>query len=563
MWINAGNYMPVNRVSDFWRTLFAHSLVPALLLVGLPVMAATPTPGTVISPIDKPVYQPEKSAPPPVEQKKKPAFTPPGTTKKISIKQFTLSGNTAFSDDALQALIAQYQDSMMTLPEIYHVADIIQDYYRHNGYLLASVFLPAQKVSSGTVRLEIVEGRLGRKRIDGELGSYSEEFLVRQLNQIRPGEIIEKDVLEGETLLLNELPGLEARAVIARGEQAGHSDVIMKVEEDRTSGTVRVNNYGRESIGEVRLEGGLLYANPFSQGDMLNLSAIVSESSQMVYGRVDYDALLNTSGTRAGFALSTFDYDVDTSDLGLAGTLDGDGTNISFRIMHPLKRVRRSSLDLGAVLRRNESNESGDLSSTTSGTAINVLDMIINWQLLHLDNSQSSFSAMLSTNFQSNDDGTKDDAEKARLTLDYSYAMPFSENWFMLLRANAVASADPLADVERYRVGGPDNVRAYPSAELAGDGGGFASIDVGKTFYQERGLVYSAKVFADAGRVKRKIPLAGEKSSESLAGYGIGFSATIERQHYIEFQIVEPSSDDRVSSDNRDTRVWLSYSAQL
>lgn len=549
------------RVSRLIRAFTPELLFGAVLLVSLPVLAAPPTPGTVISPIDKPVYQPEKPALPPIETKKKVPFTSPGSAKKISIKQFVLSGNTAFSDEQLLALVSQYRDSMMNLAEIYHVSDVIQDFYRQNGYLLASVFLPAQKVSSGTVRFEIVEGRLGQARVEGELDSYYPNFLVYQLDQIEPGAIIEKDVLEGETLLLNELPGLEARAVISRGEKPGHSDVVMKVEEDRQSGTVRLNNFGRESIGEVRLEGGWLYANPFSQGDMLNFSAIVSESTQMVYGRVDYDALLNNSGTRAGFSLSTFTYDVDPSDLGLAGTLDGDGTNYSARITHPLDRNRRSSMDVGAILRHNESDESGSLSLTTAESSINVLDMLFSWQLLHLNNSQSVIRAMLSTNFKDND-GTKDDAEKAKLTLDYSYAMPFAENWFMMLRANMVASADPLADVERYRIGGPDNVRAYPSAELAGDGGGFASIDVGKIFYQQRDLRYTAKAFVDAGRVTRKLTAPGQDDSDSIAGYGIGFSATVEKQHLFELQIVEPSTD-RVSSDDRDTRVWLNYAAQL
>jgi len=146
--------------------------------------------------------------------------------------------------------------------------------------------------------------------------------------------------------------------------------------------------------------------------------------------------------------------------------------------------------------------------------------------------------------------------------LDYSYTLPFADSWFLLFRANAVASDDPLVDVERYRVGGPDSVRAFPSAELAGDGGGFASIDVGKSFFQRRGLRYTAKIFADAGRVTRKLPAPGENSSDSIAGYGVGFSASIDRQHIIELQVVDPSGD-RVSSDNRDTRVWVSYSAQL
>ena len=119
--------------------------------------------------------------------------------------------------------------------------------------------------------------------IDGELESYSGSFPIDQLDTIVLGEIITSTSLEEEMLLLNDMPGLSARAVIVPGEAYGSSDVAVKVTEDRYATTLRVNNYGRKSIGETRVEAGWLYVNPLLQGDQLNLSGIIAEDSAMIF----------------------------------------------------------------------------------------------------------------------------------------------------------------------------------------------------------------------------------------------------------------------------------------
>jgi hypothetical protein len=56
--------------------------------------------------------------------------------------------------------------------------------------------------------------------------------------------------------------------------------------------------------------------------------------------------------------------------------------------------------------------------------------------------------------------------------------------------------------------------------------------------------------------------LFGLPESESLTGYGAGLSATFVPNHLLDLEVVKPVTD-KVSSDGRGTRFWLSYRGQF
>ena len=523
---------------------------------------APPTPVSVIAPVDKPVVQPKSAPANPLQNIEDGGFKPPASNAKIEVKKFQLSGNSLFADDVLLAVVRDYMDTPITLEQLYQAADELQRFYRQQGYPLASVYVPAQKVSSGTVRLEIIEGRIAGIQIEGELDSYDPSFLLRHFGTDSLGEVISQAMLEEQILLLNELPGLTAKAVIVPGAEYGTSDIVIQVEEDRSAVVLRANNYGRESLGEARVEAGWLYANLFAQGDQLNLSAIVAEDSRMNFLRADYDTLLNSLGTRVGGSFSAFEYDVDTDALNLRGELDGDGTNLRFFVNHPLIRKQRNRLDFTVALRFNETSEEGDLAFTTDTTEVELLDLSLHWQPAHRNGSFSSLFATFTSNFQDNPDGLKDDAVKAKISMDYNFIMPFAGTWFWRLGADLVYSEEPLPDIERYRLGGPGNVRAYPATEVAGDRGARGSVDLGKRFSLSAKTSMIARLFVDAGQVERIIRFAGEDSTETLSGYGAGLLFDFGGRHSLDLEVATPTSDLK-SSDGEDTRFWLNYTVEL
>ena len=527
-----------------------------------PPPAPRPTPGAVIAPIDKPVIQPESVTETTVKGLEDDGFKPPASNKKIQVDKFILSGNSLFDDSVLLGVIGKYTGTPITIEELYEAADDLQAFYRQQGYLLASVYVPAQKVSSGTVRLEIIEGRISGIQIEGELDSYRADFLIQQFGTSNLGEIVSRQMLEERILLLNDLPGLTAKTVIIPGEEYGTSDLVIQVEEDRSSVVLRANNYGRKSLGENRIEAGWLYANLFAQADQLNLSTIVAEDSRMYFLRIDYDALLNSHGTRAGGSISAFDYDVDTDEINLFGELGGDGNNIRVFVTHPLMLQQRNRLDFTTALRFNESTEDGELAISEETIDVDLLDLSLHWQPMHRNGSFSSLAATFTTNFEDNPDGLEDDAVKAKITLDYSLLMPFARTWFWRLGVRLGYSEDPLPDIERFRLGGPGNVRAYPATEIGGDRGQLYNFDLGKRFNLSGRTNMIARVFTDYGEVERIFAFVGEDKKEELAGYGAGLLFDFGGKHSLDLEVATPTSD-LESSDDRDTRYWVNYMVQF
>lgn len=550
------------RSSSTTRSLVTVAIM--LVAIGQTVAAqSTPTPGSVSDDVDRPVLaQPDASTTPAIEDSTQTGLKPPSSSKKVQINQFELLGNRLFDDKTLLALIAGYIGQPVSIEQIYEAADSIQQFYRRQGYMLASVYIPAQKISSGTVRLEIIEGRIGGMFIEGDLDSYEPKFLIGQFGTSSIGEVISQRDLEKKILLMNDLPGMSARAVILPGSEYGTSDIALQSVEKRTSTVLRVNNYGRKSLGRTRVEAGWLLINPLSQGDQLNLSAIFAEDSRMTFARVDYDMLLNNSGTRAGIGLSTFDYDVDTQELNLTGTLTGDGVNLRLFVKHPLRLSKTSRVDVSAAIRSSETSEDGSLALSTASKSISLLDLSLNWRATHASGSSSRFRGTFSSNFKDNPDGLETDAAPGKLLLDYSWSKPFAGTWFAIVAANLAIAADPLPDVERYRLGGPVSVRAYPSAEIAGDEGHTLRLDVGKSYIVLDNVRLIVKLFADTGTVERILPAAGQAADESLSGYGVGLSMDFGGKHSLAVELATPTSS-HDSSDGSSSRGWLSYSVQF
>ncbi len=553
--------MPLN--VPLLRGVFA---AVSVLMAAAPVVLAqvVPTPGTVREPLKKPALEapstaPQVTEPVPAQQPRVPAGGP-----KIQVQRFVIDGNQVFSDEELHGVIADLQAKPLTLLEIYDAADRLTEFYRSHGFSLTTVTVPAQKLNQGTVRLAVVEGTLGRLSFDGNQ-NYSQAYLGAQMDELQAGEIIRREVLERELLLLNDLPGLKARAVVKPGGKFGTADVVIRTNERLREGSIEFNNYGRESIGRVRGVGNLVFNNPFHHGDRLALTAVHAQGGLMDYGRVDYSLALNPRGTRARVLLSRFSYKVDTKVIGLSGTqLRGTGNDVRIQLTHPLIRSRQSNLALGVGFTHNVSAQGGvPLPPAANDTYINLFDLSALYSHQHTDNSFSSIGLTASSNFRYNNTGTRNNAQKGKFEFTASHTRPMPAGWTLHARANAVVSLDPLMSTQRFRIGGQGSVRAFPSSELAGDQGFMMSLEGSHSLKLIDGVKARGRVFWDAGIVHRKShsrQLTGEEQHASLTGLGAGLTLNWSR-YKLDLEGVVPTNSHSVSDGQSDARLWVQLGA--
>lgn len=543
-------------------------------LVPVSLAQIVPTPGAVQAPlIDRQPDLPKRAPDAEVDAKKseKTAEIKPDGIK-ILVKKFEYEGNQTITDEELNGVVSDYINKELTIFEIFKVADTVTDFYRARGFSLAHSVVPPQKLSSGTVLLSIIEGRIGEISYEGnEL--YTNDLLSKSLDELVPGDVLTSETLERELLLLNDLPGLSSRVVVTPGKDFGTSDLLIKSEEKKYEGQVKLNNYGRESIGEWRVEGNISFNNPLGHGDRLTASATFAERGLLDYGALDYSIPIRTDGTRLGINLSRYLYKVDVDKLGLGAIADGeesegDGTYFRVGVSHPYIRSRKHNVLFNAGISRNWTSQSGTgpfdfIDPGDKESQISLLELSAAYDLLHDNGSLSSFYALLSTNFKGNNDGQEDDAQAAKLTLDAFHLMPLPSDFLIRLHANAVLSADPLVDVEKFRVGGPGNVRGFPSSEIGGDEGFFLNLELDRKYTFTNNVKGLFKVFVDTGTVYRKEPAALEESQETLTSIGVGFSALFSDNYFLDIELAKPTNGRAVSDGNDDGRIWANLTMKF
>ncbi|KAG1315451.1 hypothetical protein G6F62_013759 [Rhizopus arrhizus] len=82
------------------------------------------------------------------------------------------------------------------------LANQLTRYYRDAGYPFARVYLPAQGLENGVLRLQVVEGRYGEVKTEGDAGLAARAQAY--LSPLKSGDIIESASLERAAQQLRE-----------------------------------------------------------------------------------------------------------------------------------------------------------------------------------------------------------------------------------------------------------------------------------------------------------------------------------------------------------------------
>src|SRR5579859_5395152 len=198
--------------------------------VALQAAPVAPTPGQVKSTLPTQTPPPKQAPPSALGQAPTNAagVAPGGPAFKVNA--FDIQGNTAISSDELKAQISNYVGQSLTLSQLYDAADVLTRYYRARGYGLAYVAPPAQKLAGSVVKLQVVEGRIGDINIQGNSRTRS-PVLKQRAQSLQSGAIYTDADAERAVMLMNDLPGVIARAVVSPGSAYGTSDMSFNVDE--------------------------------------------------------------------------------------------------------------------------------------------------------------------------------------------------------------------------------------------------------------------------------------------------------------------------------------------
>jgi hemolysin activation/secretion protein len=525
----------------------------AALCVPLQARAqSAPTPGAVLDtvPDRKPVLPPTPaevifpaSRPDAVHDPSAPRFT---------VNAFTFVGNTVYTERQLKQLTERYIDLQLNLYDLNRAADSVTQLYRETGFPISRAIIPAQKVENGIVRIEVIEGRLANISITGN-NRYPDDLIAARTGSLPRNELVTVPRLERSLLLMNDLPGLSARATLAPGADYGTTDMIIRTEEKPFAATVSLDNHGRRETGETRLDAALDLNNPLGIGDQLNLRIINTRHDLLSYGRIGYSLPVSNEGTRLGATYSKVRYDIGGEFAALG--ISGEVTNTELVMTHPQVRSRARNIVFGIGLRNTKTKQT-TLGVPTADSSIDLLSLTALGNWVHADSASTSATVVLSGNGKNNP-GNLQDAQRAKADIDISHLRAASKNWDLYLRGNMVFSSGALPDTEKFSLGGPGSVRGYRPSDLRGETGWVATGELRRQFVAVNTVgVFS--LFYDWGAIKAD----GFTRYDTLRSAGFGVSVFPHKHLRAKVEYAYPQSD-RISGDRKRGRLWLTVSSSF
>ncbi len=227
-------------------------------------------PALVPPPVPPPAPEPSPAPPPrPGEEL--------SSGVRVYVRAFEFSGNTAFDDATLAAVLEPYTGRTLSTEELIQARDAVTRHYVAEGYVSSGAVLPDQTVEDGVIRLEIVEGRLGEVAVAG-LATLDPAFVEDRL-RLAAGVPLDVDRLRERIQLLLGDPAIErVNARLGPGRELGESRLELDVVEAPPYRTdLRISNDRSPAIGAEGAELAVTFGNLLGRSDPLRLQLEVSE----------------------------------------------------------------------------------------------------------------------------------------------------------------------------------------------------------------------------------------------------------------------------------------------
>ncbi|NJA08221.1 ShlB/FhaC/HecB family hemolysin secretion/activation protein [Methylococcaceae bacterium WWC4] len=455
---------------------------------------------------------------------------------RIQVKGWKISGAVLISEADLQSFLKDYIGKDLNLLELRKITRDIAAYYQQRGFF-ARALLPAQQIRDGIVEILIREATLGKVEVDDSANTYRNDIPRQTMLAAQPaGEALRLADMQRGILLLNDLTGGTVSSTLKAGARAGESDLLLKIDPSNLiSGSVDYSNTGVRSVGMNQFGGSLNLNNPLRLGDLATLR--VQGGSGNVYGRVAYSLPVGYSGLRVGLAASALDYTLGEpfQSLDAQGSAWTGGTFATYPLLRGVSTnlYVASGFDdrhyyntsLASVVSDKEVQSgyvglSGDHQDDWLGGAVTLFGATMVAGNLDLsgspvDQAQNRATARAGGAYQ-------------KFSLNASRLQGLTDKLRLYAGFSGQLATKNLDSSEKFSLGGPFGIRAYPVNEALGDEGYLMNFELRYEVYEHVELVG----FIDHGGITLHNDLwsnatEGVPNHYTLSGGGVGINWTV------------------------------------
>jgi hemolysin activation/secretion protein len=451
--------------------------------------------------------------------------TPPSLTTALTT--VIVDGSTAYS---APKLFAAYRDQLgqpVTRDGARVIANALADLYVNDGFVKPEVAMDDTSGANGMLRVRVYEAQVTNVIFEGDLGRRRDalEQIGARLENTRP---LRKNDVPDALRAMRQLAGLAVTATTRRDPQVRNAfELVVHAEFSAIDGVVRMNNRGTDQAGPMFLLGQVFANGLLGRQEKIGLIfAAATDHEEYLGGGLYFDKALGEKGTRMNALLFGSHSAPNEAPVNLDDEYSRE--RMTFRVTHPLRQG--STLTLNAT----GAFEADDLTIDRAGTSIReerlrVIETGLRASWRGTANTQYSMNLQVRKGLDALGGGLHatdlvNDPRRADFLvaqLQGSSYRRFAERWSVRLDAFSQFTNYVLPDTERFKIGGDRLGRGFEVAEIAGDRGAGAKIELRRDVLNTESVLgrVSAYGFYDFGAAwKQDRP---GRDSAATAGTGV------------------------------------------
>ncbi|CAL79216.1 Putative secreted protein related to heme utilisation [Bradyrhizobium sp. ORS 278] len=489
----------------------------------------------------------------------------------FTLRGVSLTGATALPADQLATVYQPYLGKQVSQGDLADIATAIGDKYRAAGFHLSRAIVPAQDISGGTVRIQIIEGSITEVSLKGE---GAEEFGIRPLlGPVLAEQPSRLATLERQLMLVNSRGGVRlADSTLEEiGGTTGRFRLVLELKTWHVYGAASLDNLGSSTVGPWQSYATAAFNSYLLPGDtlMANLSTTPGDPRQLAFGRLSYDVPVGTDGVHVG--ASALYSEVRPGDV---RRLINDSTvteTVELRGGFAPIQSQRTSLNLTIAAAFSDVTER-DVFGLWYRDRIRTVTFTGDYRWKDDVGGDNYLTLAYRQGINAFGATAADDPLVSRPGASPSFSVvngwfaryqTLTESWSLKLAAAGQLASGPLYNSQQFYLGGLSYGRGYGSAEISGDNGIAGTFEVRfdqkpDTAYLKSYQLYS---FFDAGLAWN----FGFRPSDGVAltSAGAGVRFTFPNDWRADLGVAVPLGYRAPDNSTRSARLLLSLSSVL
>ncbi len=452
------------------------------------------------------------------------------------IQEYRVEGSKILSATEIGEVVYPFLGPERTLDDVEAARAALEKAYRDKGYQTVVVQIPQQRVQRGIVKLEVIESKVGRLRVKGAR-FFDQDDIKRMAPSLAEGKVPNFNDVTRDIVRLNTLADRRVSPTLRPGVEPGTVDIDLNVKDTfPLHGNVELNNRASPDTTDLRLNGSVSYNNLWQRGHSIGASFQVSpQDREEVKVLSGYYIARFPQVEWLSLMLNATKQESNVSTLGGAAVA-GRGEIVGARAMLtlPSRPNFYHSLSVGADYKSFQ-----QLVNVGVGTALETPTTYYPINLAYAATwagKKATTELNAGVTFHARGSGEdRAEFENARFRADSNFIyfrgdiahtreLPGGLEAFAKLQGQI--SDQPLISSEQISGGGVGTVRGYLEAEVVGDNGLFASLELRSPsllrWWSDKAGDLRVYAFAEGGALTSYNPLPDQASYFELASIGVG-----------------------------------------